>query len=302
MELRYLRSFAMLAEELHFSRAARRLNLSQPPLSRQIALLEQELGTLLFRRSRRRVELTPAGHAFLARTNMLLQDLHAAAEEARRVASGEVGSLTLGMVGSAAYSILPAMLRAFRQRHPYVHLDFHSLTTTDQIKALLQGRIDVGLVRLPVKSDGIATHRLTAEPFVVALPRDHPLTRQRSVSLHALADEPFVISPREEAIGYYDDVVSHCKRAGFTPRFVHEARPFSMLIGLVGAGLGIAIVPASMRHLRLDEVFYRPLREKTVRTAFALAVREGDRSPLIPQFVAIAQKALGQVESGQRSI
>ncbi|MBX9841802.1 MAG: LysR family transcriptional regulator [Xanthobacteraceae bacterium] len=301
MELRYLRSFCALAEELHFGRAARRLNLSQPPLSRQIALLEQELGTRLFQRTRRRVELTPAGAAFLIRAKSLLNDLNLASDEARRVASGQIGTLSLGMVASAAYSIMPGMLRAFHARHPRVHLSFESLATTDQIKALLQGRIDIGIVRLPVRSDGIAVHRLVDDPFVVALPGDHRLARQKQVSLRDLADEPFLISPREAAIGYHDEIVSHCERAGFSPRFAYQARPFSMLVGLVGAGLGVAIVPESMQHLRPDTVVYRPLRERTVKTAFALVVRESDGSPLVAQFIAVTRKALRDNKPDRRS-
>jgi len=184
------------------------------------------------------------------------------------------------------------MLRAFHARHPHVHLSFESLATTDQIKALLEGKIDVGIVRLPVRSDGIATHRLVSDPFVVALPGDHRLARQKNVSLRDLAGEPFLISPREAAVGYYDEIVSHCERSGFTPRFIHHARPFSMLVGLVGAGLGVAIVPQSTQYLRPAKVVYRPLRERAVKTAFALVVREGDRSPLVAQFIAVTRKAL----------
>lgn len=183
------------------------------------------------------------------------------------------------------------MLRAFLNRHPNVHLSFKALTTTDQIKALLQGKIDVGIVRLPMRSDGIAAHPLVDDPFIVALPSDHRLVRRKSLSLRDLPGEPLLISPREAAIGYYDDVVAHCEQAGFTPRFVHQVRPFSMLIGLVAAGLGVAIVPASMQHLRPNEVVYRQLRERTAKTAFALIARESDRSPLVAQFIAIARKA-----------
>ena len=292
MELRHLRSFVVLAEELHFTRAARRLNLSQPPLSRQIALLEQTVGTLLFRRTKRHVELTPAGKAFLESTKTLLQNLDASVEEARRVARGEIGRLTVGMVGSAAYSVLPRIVRAFRERHPAVHLGFQSLTNTGQIEALHDGRIDVGLVRLPVRSDGIATHRLAAEAFIVALPSGHPAARPKTVSLRTLASEPFLIAPREAAVGYYDDIMALCGRAGFTPRVAHEASPFATLIGLVGSGLGVAIVPASMEQIRLPEVVYRRLSDKAAKTTFALAVRDNERSPLVPRFVAIAREAL----------
>ena len=292
MELRYLRSFLVLAEELHFGRAARRLNISQPPLSRQIALLEQELGTLLFRRTRRTVELTPAGGAFRKSVTTVMAELDLASDEARRVASGQIGNLTLGMVESAAYSVMPAMLQAFHRCYPDVHLGFMSLPTTEQIKSLLQGNIDVGIVRLPVRSDGIVTHLLKDDPLVVAMSRDHSLARRSTVSLRDLAEEPLLVAPREAAVGYYDEIVGQCERAGFIPRIVHQARPFSMLVGLVGAGLGVAIVPQSIQNLRPDGVIYKPLRERTAKTAFALIVREGDRSPLVAQFIAITSKAV----------
>jgi DNA-binding transcriptional LysR family regulator len=292
MDLRRLRSFAVLAEELHFGRAARRLNMSQPPLSRQIALLEQEVGTLLLRRTRRRVELTPAGTVFLERIRALLQGLDDSVDEAKRVARGEVGRLTLGMVESAAYSVLPRIVRAFSDRHPAVRLGFRSITTTDQIDALHSGRIDIGLVRIPARSDGIAVHPLMVERFVVALGADHPLAGRKRLSLRQLADEPFLITPREEAVGFYDDIVGLCQRAGFTPRIAHETRPFATLIGLVGAGLGIAVVPESMRQISVAEVVYRSLSDADARTAFALASREREPSPIVHRFIAIAQEAV----------
>ena len=292
VEFRLLRSFVALAEELHFGRAARRLHISQPPLSRQIAQLEAELGVSLFERTKRRVELTAAGRVLYERSRTNLASIEHSLEEAISVSRGEAGRLTIGMVGSAAYAILPQILRAFSTIHAGVEFRFHAMTTTQQIRALLDNRIDIGLVRTPLRNDGIDVHHLADESLMVAIHASHPLAAEPVISMRMLADERLLISPREDAVGYHDEVISVCNAAGFTPRIACEAQPFSTLIGLVAAGLGLAIVPDALKHIQLDQVTYRPLNASVRKTAFALAVRSSDRTPLVTGFIESARRAV----------
>ena len=292
VEFRLLRSFVALAEELHFGRAARRLHISQPPLSRQIAQLEAELGVSLFERTKRRVELTAAGRVLYERSRANLASIEHSLKEAVSVSRGEAGRLTMGLVGSAAYAILPQILSAFRANHPSVEFKFHAMTTTQQINALLGKRIDIGLVRTPLRNDGIDVHDLTEESLMVALHASHPLAAQPVISMAMLAGEPLLISPREDAVGYYDEVISLCNAAGFTPRIACEAQPFSTLIGLVAAGLGLAIIPDALKHVILKQVIYRPLNTVVRKTGFALAVRSSDKTPMVTGFIEIAKRAL----------
>jgi len=290
VEFRLLRSFVTLAEELHFGRAAKRLNISQPPLSRQIAQLEEEVGASLFERTKRRVELTAAGRVLYERTRANLASVEHSLKEAVSVSRGEIGRITVGLVGSAAYGVLPQILSAFRAIHPSVEFRFHAMTTTQQIRALLEKRIDIGLVRTPLRNDGIDVHHLAEENLILAIHASHPLASQSAISIKMLAGEPLLISPREDAVGYHDEVIALCNAAGFTPRIACEAQPFSTLIGLVAAGLGLAIVPAALKHIRLKQVVYRPFIPNVSKTAFALAVRSSDKTPLVNVFIETAKE------------
>ena len=252
-DLRRLRYFVAVAETLHFGRAAARLNMSQPPLSRQIQQLEREMGTLLFRRSKRRVELTDAGSYLLDQARRMLAEAETLAARTRRVESGEAGRLTLGFISSVDYSILPGLLA-------------------------------------PVDDTALALLPLLREPLVAALPADDPLARSRAtLSLASLARRPFVIFPRPAAAGLYDAIVEFCRQAGFTPRVAQEAVQMQTIVSLVSAGLGVALVPASLRDLRRRGVVYRRLREDSPRLTVLLAWRAANRSACLAQFVAAAR-------------
>ena len=289
MELRLLRSFVVLAEELHFGRAAKILNISQPPLSRHIALLEAELGILLFERSTRRVALTPAGAILYERGRENLEALERSCREAVSVSRGEIGQLSIGVIGSAAYDVLPKILKPFRDAHPHIAFRFRGLTITQQLDALNRRGIDIGLLRLPVRCDGIDVHPLEDEGLMVALRRDHPLAQQSVIAIGDLAKEPLLISSRRDAVGYYDELMTLCHRAGFTPDIACEAQPFSTLVGLVAAGLGIALLPEALRAIYHVDVVYRPVADQMTRTTYALAVRSHDLSPAVKAFIKIAQ-------------
>jgi len=293
MELRHLRYFVTVAEELHFGRAAQRLHLSQPPLSMQIKALEQELGTQLLLRTQRRVELTVAGVVFLDEARDILSRVEQARSAALRAARGEVGELTVGFVTIADYNLLPQALLEFRAQSPGIRLVLREATTDVQLRDLAAERMDVGFLLSPVKDERLDVLPLLREPLMAALPERHALARgRRSMSLHRLADSPFIMVPRHVAPGLYDDVVSFCRQAGFSPRVEQEAVQMQTIMSLVSAGLGVALIPASLRHIGRTGVAYRELREESPRTEIALAWRANDTRPTLQRFVEAVRQVV----------
>jgi DNA-binding transcriptional LysR family regulator len=290
MELRQLRYFVAVAEELHFRRAAARLHISQPPLSQQIAALEAELGCRLLERTRRKVELTPAGAAFLDQVRALLSELESAADTARSIDAGQVGVLRLSFVGSALLSALPALVQRFRAERPRVELQLRERSTVEQLRALRTGTIDVGLVRLPLADAAdLEVRRVVREATIAAVPETHPLARLRRIPLRRLAGEPLVLFPREQAPGFHDLLVDRMRTTGLSPRVAQYAPEMLTIIGLVAAGIGVSPVPESMRELALGNVAYRPLAGAP-RSELALVTRADETSPLVRAFAA---RALG---------
>jgi DNA-binding transcriptional LysR family regulator len=295
MELRHLRYFVTVAEELHFGRAAARLHVSQPPLSMQIKALEEELGTRLLSRTQRKVELTAAGEVFLKEAREILHHVEQAAGAARRAARGEAGELAVGFVTIADYNILPAALSALRQRSPGIALTLREATTDVQLRELAAERLDVGFVLPPVSDPRLTLRPLLREPLVAALPQQHPLAAGRSkLPLARLKDAPFILFPRHMAPGLYDDIVSFCRQAGFSPRVEQEAIQMQTIVSLVSAGLGVALIPASMRNLGRTGVVYRALREPSPLTEIALAWRTGDERPALARFLEAVRSVARQ--------
>jgi DNA-binding transcriptional LysR family regulator len=297
MELRALRYFVVLAEELHFSRAARRLSLTQPPLSQAIAKLERELGVRLFERSRRKVELTLAGATFLEEARAMLARAAQAVDLVQRAQRGEVGRLAIGYLAATAYTLLPLVLRDFSRSYPGVKLDLRELTIPQQHAALLKGDIDVAILRPPVSQAELASETLLAERFVLALPARHPLRALRRVPAKRLAAEPFVFFPRQPGLVFHDLVMDFCLRAGFTPRVAQEAYQTHTVVALVAAGIGVALVPASTQKIGLAGVAYRELRETTPQSRTAVAWRRADASPALGAFLDVARRVAKQVNS-----
>ncbi|MBD2247894.1 LysR family transcriptional regulator [Nostoc sp. FACHB-888] len=292
MELRHLHYFIAVAEELHFSRAAKRLHISQPPLSQQIRGLEDELGVRLFERTKRQVQLTEAGKVFLERSYLVLAQLEQAIEVTQRVERGEVGRLAIGFVGSATYTVLPDILSVFREQFPAVELRLHELTTQEQIQALHHKQVDVGIVRSAIIEPGLSMECVLQESLVLALPQTHPLSAQAKVSLSALADELFILFPAKMGPIFYEQIINICQEAGFRPKVAQEAVQMQTIIGLVAAGLGIALVPACLQNFHRSGVTYRPLQEQTPKTGLYLAWRQHDSSPVIRAFLSLAQKTM----------
>ena len=260
MELRHLRYAIAIADELHFGRAARRLHIAQPPLSQQIKQLEDEIGARLFDRAHRRVRVTDAGAAFLAEARRTLASAERAADAARRAARGEIGRLAIGYVGSVAYQLLPASVRAFRKRAPDVTLALEEMSSSEQSRALAAGALDVGFMRRPPPIEpGLIGTVVRREPIVLALPRDHALAAVRVLRLRELAREPFVVFPARPRPSWADVAIDLCRRAGFEPRIAQEAIEMQSALSLVAAGIGVSLVPASVRAVRRPGVVFRPI-------------------------------------------
>ncbi|MEX3958290.1 LysR substrate-binding domain-containing protein [Trinickia sp. EG282A] len=294
MDLRRIRYFVVLAETLHFGRAALRLNIAQPPLSQQIRVLEEELGAQLFDRGNRRVDLTPAGKALLPEARALLAQAERVSTVAARAQRGEIGELRVGLTGSAAFTaLIPRLILKYRQRFPGVHLRIEELTTQEQLAALLEQRLDVAIVRgisAPDLPPTLRATRLFEDSLIVALPPHHRLTAAaKPLTIGALADETFVMYPRESGTGVYDQIIALCRQAGFAPRIGQEARAAPTIVGLVAAGLGVALVPESLRSMNANGVVYRPLKEKGARSAMWLVLRAQQPSSQEAAFAAMAK-------------
>ena len=233
--LHQLHAFAVLAEELHFGRAARRLGIAQPPLSQQIRRLEEKVGHALFDRGSGGVTLTAAGRELLPAAQRALDEVAGGLDAARRVGSGRTGRLRIGFAASLALTVLPGLLRAYRDRYPAVELDLRELTTAPQVAALAEHVLDVGLMREPPQQEGLAFEEVVGERFVAVLPAAHPLAGQRVVPVAALAAEPFVLLPRATAPTVHDRIVQVCALAGFEPRVAQRAVEWQTVAALVGA-------------------------------------------------------------------
>lgn len=294
MELRHLRYFIAVAEELHFGRAADRVGIAQPPLSKQIQQLEDEIGVKLFKRTKRSVSLTHAGETFLKEARQALELSERAVRSARRADRGEIGRLVVSFVGSATYSFLPYALRFFRNRFPHVELVLLELTTYEQLDALRRKAVDAAFVRKPIKDDDLFIETLFQEPLIVALPGGHALASRTSIPLQMLAPEGFVMFSRQQGTTFHDQVVSLCHQAGFSPDVVQEAVQIPTVLGLVSAGMGITLVPASVRKLRLAGVVYRNLAEVDRTTELAMAWRRDDESPVLSAFLNVTREVAFQ--------
>ncbi|HEV7877084.1 LysR family transcriptional regulator [Bradyrhizobium sp.] len=295
MELRHLRYFVAVAEELNFTRAAERLGIGQPPLSLQIRQLEEELGTQLFRRKARGVELTPAGKLLLEEARIILRQVEQAETGVRRRARGETGRVILGSGGATYFHpLIPAIIREFSVRYPDVVLHPQASSTALLMARLHAGQIDAAFVRPSVDdSEGLALHLLVDEPMVMVVPKHHPLGTKSSAPLRSFTNEPFILYARELNPDYHDRVIAACRDAGFEPRLGPQAPQILPVIPMVAAGLGVSIVPESTRQIRLDGVVYLEIEGKVPRSRISLAHRRDDRSAPVRNLVAIARRVAG---------
>ncbi|MBC7545206.1 MAG: LysR family transcriptional regulator [Candidatus Sericytochromatia bacterium] len=305
MELRHLRYFVAVAEARHFTRAAERLAMAQPRLSQQIKALETELGVQLLLRTKRSVSLSAAGEAFLAEAYQILARVDRAVTIAQKAGRGEIGRLRVGFVSSAAYNVLPELIRRFRISRPDVELVIEELSSDVQLQRLRDGHLDITFYRVdmesvpPIPASGLVRETVLSEPFVVAVPDSHALAGRTTIPLAALAAEPFVLFPRRLNPGFHDLIVRLCEAAGFTPKIAQEAILMQTIISLVAAGMGVSLVPASMAQLQRAGVVYRPLAEAGAHSEMAAMWRADDASPVLAAFLLTMRAVARQEVAGR---
>lgn len=294
IDLRQLRYFVTVAEELHFGRAAVRLHMTQPPLSQTIQALEATLGHALFFRTNRSVTLTPAGTALLTQSHRLLAQAQALPELVRQAAAGASGQLSLAFVSSADYSVLPPFLRDFRQHYPSVEIVLREATTDLQLEELAQNRIDLGLLIPPIPEKlktELAYMPVLSERLILAAPAGlRALAGKATVSLKAVSGLPLIIFPRRIAPAFHDAILATFHEAGLTPHIGQEAIQMQTIVGLVSAGMGIALVPQSVSNLMRPGVDYRKLRGNAPSVETGLAWRHDNRSPVVRAFLDLLRK------------
>jgi DNA-binding transcriptional LysR family regulator len=308
MELRHLRYFIAVAEEKHMTRAAQRLGIQQPPLSMQIRALERELDVLLFRRQPRGMELTDAGAAFLDRARAILDQVDRAFATTRRTARGEQGRVVVGFTSSAPFHpFVPRVIRTFREMSPLVSLVLEESGSSELVQGLHNEEIDAAFIRSPVADvHGLTVRPLLKEKMLVALPTGHALARraQRAppLPLSALANETFILYKRPGGPGLYDTIITACRDAGFSPRVGQEAPRIISTLNLVAAGLGVSLVPESLRRLQMDGVIYRRLSDNAQFVApLILASRRGENAAAVQRFIELVQSTAESIDEDESS-
>lgn len=304
MELRHLRYFVAVAEELNFRRAADRLGMAQPPLSQQIRNLEAELGVVLFDRAHRRVRLTAAGSVFLASARDILEQSERAIRNVRRADRGELGKLTVGYTSLIHYPFVREVLRLYRARYPEVEIILRDLVTIEQMQRLNTNTLDVSFATYAsfalnsLKQGQLAHECILREPVVAVLPAEHRLAGHVSIPLAALAVDPWVWFARQFDPTTYDYMMRLFEQAGFHPTVAQEVNQAQLIIDLVAAGMGVSLVPASATRLASNEVVYRPIAEPTPMVEFDIVWRQDDTSPLVQAFLGVVQDIATRTTGG----
>jgi DNA-binding transcriptional LysR family regulator len=291
IELRHLRYFVAVAEELHFGRAAQRLHVAQPPLSQQIRKLEQLIGYQLFTRTSRSVRLTIAGGALLESARRTLRHVQRDIDETRSVGRGEVGSLHIGFVGSPMLTNLPGILRSYRETYPRVRLRLHESFTAGVAEGMENGSLDAGILRDGDPTEGLHISTIFSEPFVAVLPASHPRAHQKSISPASLRDDPFVYFPRSAGTRAFEKPLSIFEEYGFRPAIVQEAPHWLTILRLVGTGLGVTVAPECVRQIASPEVVCLNLRNTNIVSNIELARIVGDSRPIVEQFARLVESS-----------
>ncbi|HLU02644.1 MAG TPA: LysR family transcriptional regulator [Advenella sp.] len=290
MELRQIRYFQCVARELSFTKAARILHIAQPPLSRQIKMLEEELGVAVFERLGRGIVLTDAGRYFLDQTEKMTQRLEETINATRRIGKNDRMWFGVGFVPSTLYGHMPALIRQLRQLNTQVEIGLVEMTTLQQFEALKSGRIDIGVGRILLKDEEIERLILTDEPLVVALPVTHRLAGKTAIRLANIVDEPLILYPARPRPSYADHVVNLFRQKGYAPQIIQEVNELQTAIGLVTATIGIAIVPESVRRLHRDDVVYVDLNEPGFTSPIMLSWRKNDRSAFLQEVIGLFRR------------
>jgi DNA-binding transcriptional LysR family regulator len=291
MELRHLRYFTAVADTLNFRRAAERVHIEQSPLSQQIKNLERELGVDLFTRTKRQVSLTHAGMIFLRDAKGILDKAEEATERVRRASKGAVGSLSIAYLTSMTNAYFTALIHHFQSQFPNVDVSLNDMLPSAILDALTQGTVDVGLMRGVFDTEEFTVEELWREPLIVALPKNHPLATRKKLTGELLAKEPFILTPDEGAMGYNDVVRMFCRSHGFNPIVRAEANQMQAIIWQVHLGMGLSLIPKSLRQFRRDNVVYRDLVQAPTVAAKMVYRKNGD-SPVTKNFRDLAQSVV----------
>ena len=300
IELRHLQCFVTLAEELNFARAANRLHISQPPLTRLIRRLEETIGVPLFLRTTRRVELTGAGEAYLPEARAVLEQVKKGIQHAQRAARGEVGEFVIAVEALSVSDVISKSIRVFRQRYPRVNLIVHSLNTDEQADAIREGRVEVGFVVLPMHDESLVHEVISSVPLMVVLPEAHHMNTRKAIRLAELAHEPFILSPSDHRCGLLDNVLTVCRWAGFRPHVAQEAREMQLMLSFIAEGMGVSLLPAYVENLRKPGIIFRPIAETDAQVNLATAWRRDSASVLVRIFLDIVREI--KIEPEPRSV
>lgn len=288
MELRHLKYFLAVAEELHFGRAAVRLNISQPPLSQQIQQLEKEIGIQLFERTRRSVHLTDAGRVFQKEAYNVLESLERGISKARLTSRGETSWLSVGFIGSSTYALLPGILREFRQKYPEVDLVLQEIKSSEQNRALQKRQIHISFARFPKIEPELVFETIYQEHLVAAVPANHFLTRQKSLKLSDLANAPFILFPNQPS-AHAEYTLQVFAKAGLSPRIVQTVGEMHTALGLVAAGIGVTLVPSSMQNTRREGVSFINLKKPAPVLDLMMGYLKEEVSPVLERFIEVAR-------------
>jgi DNA-binding transcriptional LysR family regulator len=300
VENRRLKLFVAVAEELHFTRASVRLRIAQPYLSQEIRRLEREIGVELFVRTKRSVALTPAGHAFLERVRIILDNTADAVRAARRASRGEIGRIRLGFVVTAAVGVIPNAIARFRSAYPDVEVLLNEIRSDEGLEAVRTGQLDLCLLHPPRTVDpAVNIETIWLEPLVVLLPPKHPLADKQRISLQRLRSEPWVMTPRETASRYFDEVIAACAAAGFEPRVVQRTTRLTTTISMVASGIGVALVATTWARLAFGGAVYRQLRPPGISIPVAFAWRRDQTAPVLTRFMAVIRHSASRRKVGR---
>jgi DNA-binding transcriptional LysR family regulator len=297
LELRHFRYFVAVAEEGHVTRAAERLGMQQPPLSQRIRFIEEELGAQLFLRRARGVELTQAGHAFLEIARAMLSQYETAFEVTRRAARGQTGRLCVGATPTSAFHpIVPLAIRSFRDEFPHVNLTLEERLPAELVKGLQEENVDVAFLRAEsFEESGLAVRRLLYEPMIVALPTGHRVARiNGAIALSDLASDTFIVYARQTGPAFFDATMAACRSAGFSPTLGQEAPRVTSALNLVAAGLGVCVVPASVKRMAMEGIDYRPLKGAgRLKAPINIVSRRGDPAAVVRNFLNAVKRTKG---------
>jgi DNA-binding transcriptional LysR family regulator len=290
IELRHLRYFVAVAQELNFGRAAKRLKITQPSLSRQIQKLERELAVKLFERLPSKIQLTQAGELFLIEVQPILAKVQQGIQIAQRASRGEIGHLKIGFQGSAVYDLIPNSIRAFRESFPHVDVMIQLMGTKDQISAIANNQLDLGFVVPPINHSNIKVETIFQEPIVVVLPENHLLANKTEITIADLEDEPLILASRDRGCGLFEEIFNLYYQAGLRPNVIYAAREMQVMLGFVAAGMGISLLPAYVQNLQRLGVVYRSLKPHAPIVELAIAYQNNNHRSTVQAFLEIVHQ------------